>query len=373
MSLLVLFLLISSSTISATNCLGGTRNISKEEADDIEIEGQLRILNKKPVKTIIMNPSSIPGETRTKNVLASSIFHGLQRERCPSGTVPIRRTTREDLVNTKYFVKTAGLKGANGYPNTVYHYVFAEEVISGKKYFGAAASMTIHNLTLDLDQFSTSQIWIVNSSPEETNGIEFGIMKYPGVAGDSLPRLFGYWASTDGHNPTGCYNMLCPGFVQVSKDVFLNNQFTHSSTYGEKVYEAYLAVYRAQDTGHWWLRVGPNADVTEDVGYWPNELFTTLKTSAVSVRYGGFVGSLSQESKPPMGNGYFPQLNDHRKTAFMRLLRYANETGNLVDVDSRSVKTTSTAKLECYSIIYARQIERWENHMVYGGPGGMCH
>lgn len=195
--------------------------------------------------------------------------------------------------------------------------------------------------------------------------------------------------------------MLCPGFVQVSKDVFLNNQFTHSSTYGEKVYEAYLAVYRvrpclryfssqvlfyciyrtirkfilwqAQDTGHWWLRVGPNADVTEDVGYWPNELFTTLKTSAVSVRYGGFVGSLSQESKPPMGNGYFPQLNDHRKTAFMRLLRYANETGNLVDVDSRSVKTTSTAKLECYSIIYARQIERWENHMVYGGPGGMCH
>ncbi|XP_026441469.1 uncharacterized protein LOC113340552 [Papaver somniferum] len=352
MSLLVLFLLISSSIISTTNCLGGTRNISKEEADDIEIEGQLRILNKKPVKTIIneiggvidcidihkqpafdnpllkdhkiqMNPSSIPGETRTKNVLASSIFHGLQRERCPSGTVPIRRTTREDLVNTKYFVKTAGLKGANGYPNTVYH-------------------------------FSTSQIWIVNSSPEETNGIEFGIM-------------------TDGHNPTGCHNMLCPGFVQVSKDVFLNNQFTHLSTYGEKVYEAYLAVYRAQDSGHWWLRVGPNADVTDDVGYWPNELFTTLKTSAVSVRYGGLVGSLSQESKPPMGNGYFPQLNDHRKTAFMRLLSYANETGNLVDVDSHSVKTMITAKLECYSIIYARQIERWENHMVYGGPGGMCH
>ncbi|KAI3939791.1 hypothetical protein MKW92_012577, partial [Papaver armeniacum] len=48
-----------------------------------------------------MSPRSIPGETRSTNVSASSIIHGLQRERCPLGTVPIRRITREDLVFAK--------------------------------------------------------------------------------------------------------------------------------------------------------------------------------------------------------------------------------------------------------------------------------
>ncbi|KAI3917382.1 hypothetical protein MKW98_027301 [Papaver atlanticum] len=321
------------------------RNKSKAEEDDLEIERQLRVLNKKPVKTMIViidcidiykqpafdNPllmiiksSSIPGETRSKNISASSIFRGLHTERCPSGTVPIHRTTREDLVNAKYSVKKNEPIGANGYPNVGFHFVYVEEVIPGGKYFGAAASMTIHNLTVDLDQFSTSQIWIVNSSEEETNGIEFGIM-------------------TDGHHPTGCYNMLCPGFVQVSRDVFLADQFAHSSTYGQKVYEAHLMVYRAQDTGHWWLRVGPNAEVTEDVGYWPVQLFTHLRT--VHHRY-DMVGLQVHYLKNQLRlwvNGYFPQLNDHKKTAFMRLLRYVNETGNLVNLDTHSVRTMNTA------------------------------
>ncbi|KAI3893587.1 hypothetical protein MKW92_052257, partial [Papaver armeniacum] len=56
-------------------------------------------------------------------------------------------------------------------------YVYALEVIRDKKYFGGAASMSIHNLIVDPDQFSTSQIWIVNSTtPGQMNGIQFGIM-----------------------------------------------------------------------------------------------------------------------------------------------------------------------------------------------------
>ncbi|KAI3967527.1 hypothetical protein MKW92_009227 [Papaver armeniacum] len=400
-SFLMFFVLISFSFI---HYVDGKKIISKAEEDDLEIERQLRVLNKKPVKTIIneagdvidcidiykqpafdnsllkdhkirMNPSSIPGEKRSKNVSASSIFGGLQRARCPSGTVPIRRTTREDLVNAKYFAKKSKPMDANGYPNIGNNFVSVEEDIQWKKYFGAAAYMSIHNLTVRPDQYSTSQIWIVNSTRPDINSIQFGIMKCPSVfaAGDSRTRLFGYWGVKVGQQTTGCYNMLCDGFVQVSEDIHLEHPFTQSSIYGQRIYDVYLKVYQVQEVGDWWLSVGPNAGNTEDVGYWPAEIFTTLRSSASAVRFGGNAGSLSQASSPPMGNGYLPQLLDYKKTAFMRQMKYINEMGNPAHLDPRSVRTINGAVPQCYDIKFAGQLAGSGNTMAYGGPGGICN
>ncbi|KAI3986894.1 hypothetical protein MKX01_014595 [Papaver californicum] len=398
----MLYVLISSSFISTTYYVDGKKNISKAEAEDeIEIESQLRVLNKKPVKTITsevgdiidcidiykqpafdnpllkdhkiqMNPSSIPGETTNKTVSSSSIFRGLQKERCPSGTVPIRRTTREDLLNAKYFAKKAKPIHADSHPNIGFHFVTAEEIIPGKKYFGGAASMSIHNLAIDPDQFSTSQIWIVNASHNQMNSIEFGIMKHPTIFGDSLTRLFGYWTA-DGHQATGCYNMLCPGFIQISQNIFFGHQFTQSSIYGQISYDVHLMVHRAQDTGHWWLRMGPTAEIAEDVGYWPSEIFTLLASSASAVRYGAVAAATVQASTPRMGNGFLPQLQDYDRTAYMRLMKYVNEAGEAVNLDSYTVRTNRGTVPQCYDIMFAGQIGGdWDNTIVYGGPGGIC-
>ncbi|KAI3844634.1 hypothetical protein MKX03_026736 [Papaver bracteatum] len=398
--LIMFVVLILSSLISTTHGIGGKRNLSKE--DDIEIERQLRILNKKPVKTIInevgdvidcidiykqpafdnpllknhkiqMRPRSISGETISKNVSESSIFHGLQRERCPLETVPIRRMTREDLVNAKFFAKKFEQVHSNGFPNIIYHSVYATEVIRGKKYFGCAASMSIHTLTVDPDQFSTSQIWIVNTTQDEMNGIQFGIMKNPSVVGGHLPRLFGLWMR-DGHHIAGCYNIACPGFIQTHISVYIDQPFVHSSVYGQISYDVHIMVYRAQDTGHWWLRMGATAEISENVGYWPNEIFTTLRTGASVVRYGGYVGSMYQASTPPMGNGFFPQLQDLDTTAYMRLMKYVNEAGASVDLNPNSVRTMNGTVPQCYKIMFAGQIGGdWKNTIVYGGPGGYCN
>ncbi|XP_026441462.1 uncharacterized protein LOC113340544 [Papaver somniferum] len=319
-----------------------------------------------------MSPRSISGETRSKNVSASSIFHGLKRERCPSGTVPIRRITRENLVNAKYFAKKVDQIHANGFPNLGFRFVSAEEIIRGKRYFGGAASMSLHNLTVDPDQFSTSQIWIVNSpTTDQMNAIEFGIMKNPSVVGGNLPRLFGYWIVRNGHRITGCYNMACEGFIQTHPTIYIDQPFLYSSIYGHISYDVHIMVYRAQD--HWWLRMGGTAERSENVGYWPNVIFTTLRTNASAVRYGGYVGSMSEASTPPMGNGFLPQIQNFNTTAYMRLMKYVNEEGASVDLNSHSVLTNNGRVPQCYNIMFAGQIGgEWNNTIAYGGPGGYC-
>ncbi|KAI3964760.1 hypothetical protein MKW92_012870 [Papaver armeniacum] len=401
-SFIVYFILVSFTLISKTYCLQGEQSISMAEEDDTEIESQLRVLNKKPVKTIMtkigeiidcidiykqpafdnpllknhkiqMSPDSNQKEATNQTISSSSIFGGLQKEICPSGTVPIRRTTKEDLVNAKTFIKKTRLVDAsNTYPNapTTNHFVFAEEVIQAKKYFGATAHMSLHDLSVFRDEFSTSQIWLINGPQEKINSIEFGIMHDPLLYGDSKARLFSSWTA-DGHQTTGCYNMMCPGFVQVNRAIMFGIQF-QASIYGQPGKDYYFIVRRAPTSKDWWLSIGMNAEISEPVGYWPKELFTHLTDSASIVRYGGFASARSKPSTPPMGNGYLPQLSDYGKTAFMYKMKYVNETGHTVNLDRQSMHIQRSGRQECYDIMLAPPAGEFDITMVYGGPGGIC-
>ncbi|KAI3917381.1 hypothetical protein MKW98_027300 [Papaver atlanticum] len=364
--ILMFFVLVSSSLVSTTHCVDGKRNISKAEANDMEIEKKLRILNKEPVKTII---TEVGDTIDCINIYKQPAFdnpllkdHKL-KERCPLGTIPIRIKTKKQLLNAKYFITKSKSIYENSYPNIGYHFVFAEEIVIGKRYFGGAAFMSGHNLTVDPNQFSTSQIWIMNATEQEINTIEFGIMKHPEVFGDSLTRLFGSWIR--GHQIYGCYNVLCNGFIQVSYDVFFGQTFSQSSIYGQVSYDVYLMVSKDLD-GDWWLSMGPNAEATENIGYWPYEILTLLRTSASAVRYGGYVGATSQAATPPMVNGYLPQLGDYMKTTFMRKMKYTNEMGGLVNLYPHSVRTINGTVPQCYNVMFAGHIGSWENTMAYG-------
>ncbi|KAI3939786.1 hypothetical protein MKW92_012572 [Papaver armeniacum] len=120
--------------------------------------------------------------------------------------------------------------------------------------------------------------------------------------------------------------------------------------------------------------MGATAEISENVGYWPNEIFTTLRTGASVVRYGGYVGSMYQASTPPMGNGFFPQLQDIDTTAYMRLMKYVNEAGASVDLNPNSVRTMNGTVPQCYKIMFSGQMGGdWKNTIAYGGPGGYCN
>ncbi|XP_065637993.1 protein neprosin-like [Quercus suber] len=95
--------------------VNGTRIISKEE--ELELERQLKLINKPPIKSIQTEFGHIVDCIDINKQLAfdhsllkdhkiqnSGLLRnrpsmiGLQQDACPSGTVPIRRTTKSDLI-----------------------------------------------------------------------------------------------------------------------------------------------------------------------------------------------------------------------------------------------------------------------------------
>ncbi|KAI3908478.1 hypothetical protein MKX01_009280 [Papaver californicum] len=301
-----------------------------------------------------------------------NIDNGFQNKRCPSGTVSIRRTKKEDLVNAQYLLQKANPIHTNAYTLSPmnHHFVSVEEFSDGKTYFEGAANISLHGLELDNNQFSTGQIWIQNGPTEEINSIESGWMIYPTLFGDNRSRLFGYWTA-DGGKQTGCFNVLCSGFVQVSSEIPLGAVMEHVSIYGAKTSWALpLQIYRDSQTGNWWLIT---MTTTKIIGYWPNEIFTHLANNASTIRYGGIAGAKHQTPTPPMGNGYLPRLDDYSKTAFIARMKYVNEKGQYVGINTVGVQTKHDTSLDCYNSLFAGDIGGvWEIAMAFGGPGGMC-
>ncbi|KAI3837399.1 hypothetical protein MKX03_026827 [Papaver bracteatum] len=298
-----------------------------------------------------MVPSSSPEDTSNKNISTtifqdSKIDNGFQNKRY--------------LVNAQKFLGKADQIHTDGYtvPHMNHHLLFL---------FAKFGVVSVHGFELNSDEFSTSQIWIQNGPPEKLNSIEFGWMAYPTFFGDNRSRLFGYWTA-DGSKQTGCFNMLCYGFVQVHSEISLGADFDPISVYGEDAWVVSFQVYRDPKTGNWWLIVG---GIT--IGYWPKEIFTYLANNDLVIRYGGIAGPKTQMPTPPMGNGYLPQLQDFLKTAYMTRMKYVDEKGQFVNLNPYGVQTKQDTTLDCYNILFAGNLgANWEISMAFGGPGGMC-
>ncbi|XP_026400495.1 uncharacterized protein LOC113296398 [Papaver somniferum] len=115
--------------------------------------------------------------------------------------------------------------------------------------------------------------------------VEAGWMVYPILYGDSSTRFFIHW-TVDGSNRTGCFNLVCTGFVQTSNEVSVGTPFEHVSNKYHTQYDIPIFIYLDTSTNNWWLVLNH-----ENVGYWPGELFLFLKTSADMVQFGGEVYS----------------------------------------------------------------------------------
>ncbi|RZC73078.1 hypothetical protein C5167_048560, partial [Papaver somniferum] len=99
-----------------------------------------------------------------------------QRERCPLGAVPIRRTTKQEMIfGSKYHWEKTKQNNSNTYPHTpMYHHFVSIEPVEGKSYHGGYVIMGAHNPSITPEQLSTSQLWIQNGPNEQINSIETG-------------------------------------------------------------------------------------------------------------------------------------------------------------------------------------------------------
>ncbi|XP_047324643.1 uncharacterized protein LOC124928157 [Impatiens glandulifera] len=97
-------------------------------------------------------------------------------------------------------------------------------------YLGASAKFSVPNPRTQQNDFSLAQIWLLTAmDTPRLNAIEAG------------------WTS-DRYNRTGCYNLLCEGFVQTSRTFAVGSPLSISS-------EIKVSVFKDSETGNWWLQV----------------------------------------------------------------------------------------------------------------------
>ena len=48
----------------------------------------------------------------------------------------------------------------------------------------------------------------------------------------------------DGYKTTGCYNINCPGFVQINRRIALGSAFNHISSYNGNQYSVGISIYK---------------------------------------------------------------------------------------------------------------------------------
>ncbi|XVE58778.1 hypothetical protein DITRI_Ditri04bG0196500 [Diplodiscus trichospermus] len=359
------------------------KTISEEE--NLEMERQLKVINKPPIKSfktehgdildcidiykqhafdhpllkdhkIQMRPKRIPNE----KVGSKSPIFLPKNIRCPPGSVLIKRTTKEELVMAKK-MKAFGMNypTSSGFDsNSAGRYSFAYATYV-KHNFGAKAIMNVWNPSAAPYQVSYANIWIANGPQEAINVLQAGWGVHPILFSSNYTRLMTYWTA-DGFKNTGCYNYLCPGFVQVSSHTSLGLVLDHISTYNGTQSDIEIGIFR---DGEWWLKF-----FNEFIGYWPQKLFTYIYGGANFISWGGQVASPENEPSPAMGSGHFPKDGHDSKSAYFKQMQIWDNV-NLVSPDDTYFSVTSY-RPDCYGAEATNDGgDPSPKVLYYGGPG----
>ncbi|XP_042459701.1 uncharacterized protein LOC122043234 [Zingiber officinale] len=244
---------------------------------------------------------------------------------------------------------------------------FAQIKMARGKYYGSAADLNVYGL-LDVgaDQFSSSAIWVLNDGDglgplEQTNGITVGWTVNPPLYGDTNTRLFTFWTA-DGFQKQGCYDLHCPGFVQVSRDVPLGGTISPLSQIDGTQYYIRLLIYRDPVTENWWLVMGEEEKL---IGYWPKALFSTMIAHANLINWGGSAYSSSGEWSPPMGSGRYCEAGEGEACYFGRV-KLVGEGNVYRAVGDKEVKYYSSG---CYDVGEFDDLSSGGGQFLFGGPG----
>ncbi|KAM6576088.1 hypothetical protein CsatB_027925 [Cannabis sativa] len=343
--------------------------LSRDEI--LEIENQLERLNKSSIKAIKtqfgdiydcvnfydqpafdhpllknhkydfqMRPSSRPKSivregNPPKNVEQVTINSGLNSEKCPIGYVPIRRTTKEDLIRAKLFTKSYNSR-INSPPT--FHQALVYTSDPTKKYNGGGTNASFYTLYNVADSQYT-----------------FGRMKLQ----NGLDIIKVGW----GAGELSCFNTVCPGFVLVNPKPMIEMTLreTHPGTL--PIWEMEISIYRDPITGNWWVDLGTNYD---QIGYWPSSIFSGgLKDLATYIDWGGETYSPLGQIGPPMGSGLLLK-QDTRYDAYCRQLTTINEA-HIQEV-AKNTKISSI-DIDFYLVKDLGFHGDFGHIMIYGGPG----
>ncbi|KAI4315380.1 hypothetical protein L6164_028195 [Bauhinia variegata] len=276
-----------------------------------------------------------------------------QRRACPMGTVPIRRTTKKDLITSQILMKSLRkpIDNKAGVETSAVG-------MKGIQYNGVYAGMNIHNPnTADKLEFSKTAMWL--ASGDEILAVGWIVLEE--LLGDNKTRFFTSW-TVDGGQQTGCYNTFCRGFIQVHPSVHPGIPFNNISVIGGDQWEAKFLIFRDRYTGDWWVVAG---GTYERIGYWPKSLFGSLAESGGTiVAWGGQVGTLT-DVDPPMGSGHYAE-EGFGKAAFIRSLQFLDDQYSHIHANWDQLPQVKTCP-KYYTL------DKYQSDAIfYGGPSGSC-
>ncbi|XP_077222038.1 protein neprosin-like [Tasmannia lanceolata] len=391
--MIVIFLLALALVISSDRVGGRRTGLSREEV--LELDRQLKLLKKPTIKSIQtehgqifdcvhihkqpafdhpllknhkirMCPGSLPKGIIDKE--ASSINMpleiGLKDGGCPQGTVPIRRIKKQDLIKYKSLQKFRKRYSSKVAASPQIRLVVLTTYIA--KYYGTKATLNRWSPKVAGTQYTDTNIWMGDSS----GNIQLGWEVNPTLYSDPYPHLHSYWTA-DGYNKTGCDDVLCPGFVQVSSSIPMGFAFPDVSVYSGAQYDGDFTLFKDPLSKDWWLRFGRN-NSDQIIGYWPKALFTSdLADHAQTIQWGGEVFNQATALPwPPMGSGHFP-TEGYGKASYIGNIQIIDIGGNYgrpnSDIDASSVQSPN-----CYNLVGDQNLPLGGYSLLFGGPGGNC-
>ncbi|CAM0947903.1 unnamed protein product [Alopecurus aequalis] len=324
--------------------------------------------------TIQMRPSKHPGVLyKDPNIVPHPITQTWHENgNCPKNTIPIRRTKEEDALRASSIWRY-GKKKVRSIPNlgSINDPVDPNAALSGHQYavasaqvdkfYGTKATMNLWQpMIARAKDFSLTQLWISGGSynGNNLNTIEAGWQVSPDIYGDNNPRIFVYWTSDVYKN--GCYNLLCPGFVQTNNQIAIGSSLSTISTYGGTQYEIDILVWKDPTGGNWWLQVG-----NDILGYWPSSIFSTLADSASSIMWGGEVYSPDAgQTSTHMGSGHFPE-EGLGKASYIRSIQVVDSS---ITLKWPSEMHLINENPNCYNVQNGTD-PNTGTFIYYGGPG----
>ena len=338
-----------------------------------------------------------PGAATGKNAMQNrrgtpaSIFLSASQQ-CPASSVPIRRPQLTELKSFKTLqdwfrkqpshliatpkspgppqpqaVKAPWLPNAALGPSSLHQYAHAAKY--NLKNYGAHSALNVWNPRVqDKHEFSLSQIWITRGSGAGLQTLEVGVQLYPDKYGDNQARLFVY-STSDGYaantHDSGCYNLDCGRFVQVSKKIAVGTAFDQYSTTGGSQREIEAAWLKFNND--WWLSVQG-----EWVGYYPGGLFNAggLKDHADNIDFGGEIiddrNFHAWHSTTAMGSGAYP-VSGFGQAAYQRRIWYFDAPTSAKWATGLSESRTNKS---CYDISTVSTGDpNWGTYFFFGGPG----
>ncbi|KAL0727215.1 hypothetical protein Bca4012_023308 [Brassica carinata] len=398
----LLLVLLTFTLILVTEAAQERRRAIPSEAEKKQLERQLKAINKPAIKSfktkqgdifdcinihkqlafdhhllknhsVQLKPKNVPEWITSNNISwEADPLQYLQEEiNCPDGTVIVKRTTMQDLMHAQR-LKSIGFSGPRNFLTernntdvTGPHYA-ATVNFGPSNFYGVKGHLNLWDPQVSQDQFSGAFMAVAGGPKERDSSIFVGWMVSPSLYEISQDHvhLYTYWGKDN--DKFGCYDITCPGFVQVSKTIPLGALLQPVSVYNGTQYEIRLSLYQDLANGDWWFAYND-----ENVGYWPASLFldSGFDKRANYAAWGGQVYSPVTEKAPVMGSGHCPG-EGLSKAAYVNSIKVITGFKKVIDPEINRLKARETSS-KCYRTLYGNGgKEPWLRTLYYGGPAG---